>query len=757
VPASLRRIGVLTVLAIAAGIARPGTPPARTKTPATPAKTSKAAKTATASSVTSQKIPDLWSLQPVVRPQIPGEGTASRNPIDAFIAAKQREKGLSPVGPADKLTLLRRVYLDLIGIPPTPAEQDAFLQDESPDAYEKVVDKLLSSEQHGVRYARHWLDVLRYADADERMYAAPGIHLWRDWVIYALNTDMPYDQFVRTQLTGLRSTERTQISNIGYRSPVEPRPEDMFARGLLARGAVVRDNKDTQELPIVAVETVSTAFMGLTVGCAKCHDHMYDPITQRDFYRMKALFDPLVVKKITLASPADIMARARSTDESEARRAAIEGPLNALIAPYKQKLYEERVAMVPPEVQAIVRKPEKERTPAEQKIADDYFPVLRIDAGPIREILTPEDRKKYEELQQKLNQAGGRPGGRRGGGDLAAFWTVEVDGRREVQPSYILTSGDPERPEKEKPVEPGWPFAPQKIDFREGRIEAFSDWLTAPENPLFARVAMNRLWQWHFGEGLHKTSSDFGVLGGTPSNQRLLDWLAAEFVARKFSMKQMHKLIVTSETYRRASTGDPATMSANARIDPANAYLSTYPLRRLEAEAVWDSILWAANDLDLTVGGPSFDLPRPDEGRRGGFAARSAPASNARTNRRGTYIVRGFSTSRDIVPNFLQSFDVEDGRLPCPLRTQTVTAPQALFLMNSDEVEKASGKLAARLQKETAGDISAAIGLGYKITLGRSPSASEKDYASTYVENDPTRLKGLAWLLFNLDEFIYVQ
>src|SRR3954452_17083691 len=196
---------------------------------------------------------DLWVLKPVVRPQVPTGVAKSANPIDAFIAAELKKKGLRSVGPADKRTLLRRVYLDLIGIPPSPAEQDAFLADQSPDAYEKVVDRLLASEQHGVRYARHWLDVLRYADVDERMIAAPGIHHWRDWVIRALNTDLPYDQFVRAQLTGYRSTTRTQMSATGYRSRSEPRPDDLFALGFLARGAVLRDGKDAQELPISAV------------------------------------------------------------------------------------------------------------------------------------------------------------------------------------------------------------------------------------------------------------------------------------------------------------------------------------------------------------------------------------------------------------------------------------------------------------------------------------------------------------------------
>jgi hypothetical protein len=700
---------------------------------------------------------DLWVLKPLVRPAVPAGAGKSTNPIDAFIAAEYTKKGLRPARAADKLTLLRRVFLDLIGIPPSPAEQDAFLKDESPDAYEKVVDKLLANEQYGVRYARHWLDVLRYADADERMTAAGGIHYWRDWVIYALNSDIPFDQFVRAQLTGYRTTERTQMAAVGVRSKLEPRPDDMFALGFLARGDVVRDGKNTQEMPIMAVETISTAFMGLTVGCAKCHDHMYDPISQRDFYSMKALFDPLVIKKVTLANPAEVMAQSKALDEAQKRRAAAQAPLDALVAPYKQKLYEDRVTMLPADVQAVIRKPEKERTVPEQKIADDYFPVLRIDADKIQEIMPPEVLKKYKELQAQVNQTGGAGGGRRGGGGLPAFWTVEWDRARELGKSYILTSGDPERPEKNKPVEPGWPFAPARIDFREGRIETFSDWLTAPENPLFARVAVNRFWQWHFGEGLQKNSSDFGMLGGTPSHPQLLDWLASEMVARKFSSKEMHRLMVTSETYKLASNGDPATLGANLKADPQDTYLWHYRVQRLEAEPVWDSILSAAGNLDLTVGGPSFSIGGGGGRRGGGGGGRGMAAGPTATNRRGAYMTRGFSTNSEVTPNFLQVFDVDDGRAPCPVRTQTVTAPQGLFLMNSDEIENASAKLAERLRKESGGDLKAAVDLGYRLTLGRPPSPAENDKALTYVENDPARLKGFAWLLYNLDEFIYVR
>jgi Protein of unknown function (DUF1553)/Protein of unknown function (DUF1549) len=696
---------------------------------------------------------DLWVLKPVVRPATPAGMTKSTNPIDAFIAAEYRKKGLKPVGPAHKGTLLRRVYLDLIGIPPTPAEQDAFLNDESPDAYEKVVDSLLANEQHGVRYARHWLDVLRYADADERMTAAAGIHYWRDWVIYALNSDMPYDQFVRAQLTGYRTTERTQMSATGVRSKVEPRPDDMFALGFLARGDVVRDGKNTQEMPIMAVETVSTAFMGMTVGCAKCHDHMYDPISQHDFYAMKALFDPLVIRKVTLAGPAEILAQSKELDAAQKRRAAAQAPLDALIAPYRQKLYEDRVAMLPVEVRAIVLKPEKDRTAPEQKIADDYFPVLRIDGDKIQEIMPPDVVKKYKELQAQVNQAAG--GGRSGrGAALPAFWTVEWDRSREMEKSYILTSGEPDRPEKDKPVEPGWPFAPAKRDFREGRIETFSDWLTAPENPMFARVAVNRLWQWHFGEGLQKNPSDYGTLGGMPSNRALLDWLAAEFVARHFSMKEMHRLMVTSDTYKLASEADPVAMAADIKADASNTFLWHYRVQRLEAEPVWDSILSAAGTLDLSVGGPSFSIG--NTGARRGAGGRGNGTAAA-ANRRGIYMTRGFSTNSDVTPTFLQVFDVDDGRAPCPLRTQTVTAPQGLFMMNSEEIESASTKLAERLQKESGGDLKNAVDLGYRLTLGRPPSATEADRSLSYIQDDPARLKGFAWLLYNLDEFIYVR
>ena len=635
------------------------------------------------------------------------------------------------MGPADRLAWLRRVTFDLVGLPPSVEEQENFLGDESVESVDKVVERLLASQQHGVQYGRHWLDVLRYTDQDENMPAAPGIHLWRDWVISALNQDLPYDEFVRAQICGNRAAKRRIISALGFVTAVEPRPEDLFALGFLARGATSTANTD-QQLAMSAVETISSAFLGMTVGCAKCHDHFYDPIAQTDYYSMKALFDPLVLRRVELATVQEVFAQGRAVEQHEARRGVLSEKMRQFIAPYHDRLYQERLALLPDEVQAAIRKPEKERTVREQKVADDYYPVLRIDPPKIKEVMPAEEVKQYEEYLKQINEL--KPPQ-----PLPAFWTVEEDARRAGETNYVLTTGDPTRPIQSQPVQPGYPFAQEKPEFREGRRETFADWLTAPENPLFARVAVNRIWQWHFGDGLHRASSDFGMLGGVPVHAKLLDWLAAEFIAHKYSMKWLHRLIVTSETYRRASAGPADRERANSRIDPDNRLLWKFPLRRLEAEPIRDALLVVAGKLDLSVGGKSFE-----DGTAG-------------ANRRAAYMARGYLANTNAMPDYLQTFDAEDGRMSCPRRNQTVTAPQALFMMNNELVEDASGRFAERLKKESGGDVPTAITLGFRIALGRPPSSGELAKALDYVQRDPARIKGLAWLLLNMDEFLYVR
>ena len=704
--------------------------------------------------VTAAKGLSWWSLQPVQRPAVPGGELGKDNPIDRFLSVS---RGVQPKPPADRLTLLRRVHLDLTGIPPTPAEQEAFLADPSPDAYRKVVDRLLADEQHAVRYARHWLDVLRYADADERMTAAPGIHLWRDWVIRALHEDLPYDQFVQVQLTGRRSNERTQMSATGHRSQREPRPGDVFALGFLSRGA----GSDPQELAMNAVDTISSTFLGMTVACAKCHDHMFDPVSQTDYYSMKALFDPLVLRKMTLASAGDLMAAGKAQAELERQRAPLERERDALLEPIRRTLYDARVAMLPPDIQTVIRKPERTRSVEEQKIADDYFPILRIDGDKIDEVLTEDLRKKDRDLRRQIDDLT-QAIRRTNAPVIPVFHAVEADPDRAREQRYILTSADPSRSETNRPVRPGWPFVRGAIDFREGRVEAFADWLTSPDNPLFARVAVNRLWQWHFGEGLHRQPSDFGHQAGKPTQPELLDWLASEFARSGFSLRHIHRIIVTSATYQRASESEGAlkpgsTEAANHQHDPDNRQLWRHPVRRLEAEAVWDSVHRAAGLLDVQVGGPSFEPgERSGTGKSTPSAATATAAATGTKRRRGAYMTRGFSTSREATPDFLRTFDAEDGRDPCPMRTRTVTAPQALFLMNSPEVERAADALAGRLRAEAGNDLPRAVDLAYRLVLSRPPEAKERERSLTYLENDSQRLSRFAWLLFNLDEFIHV-
>jgi hypothetical protein len=692
--------------------------------------------------------PKLWSLQPVVRPDPP---SATRNPVDAFLAAKHAELGLHPNGPADKATLLRRVYFDLVGLPPPPAEQERFLADSAPDAYEKLVDRLLGDSQHGVRWARHWLDVLRYADLDgldgSVMPAAPGIHRWRDWVINALNRDMPYDQFVRAQILGNRHGGYTSLSATGRRSRGEANPQDQFALGFLARAAITRSDRD-QDIAFAAVETVSSAFLGMTVACAKCHDHRFDPIRQSDYYGMKALFDPLVLRRVVTATPAEIDANGEALEAYRRAKEPIDDAVEKLIEPYQKRLFDERVGMLPPDVQAIYRKPERQRTVAEQKIHDDYFPVVRIDPPKLKEIMPADTIARYDELLRKQRSVRRPP-------DLPAHYIVEEDATRAAKPAYILTSGDPARPEKDKPVKPGFPLQPEGIDFRDGRREGFVDWLTDPSNPLFARVAVNRIWQWHFGEGLHKSTSDFGTLGGKPSNPKLLDFLAAEFVARGYGMKWLHRLILTSDAYRMDSRPDPRHTESNSRIDAANTHLWRFRLKRLEAEPLWDAILASSGDLDTSVGGKSFQARIPDS-QQAIFLPRDGTFETT-TNRRGIYMARGYIPSTEVMSNFLLTFDVDDGRTPCPVRSQAVTAPQALFTMNSGMLEKATDKLAARVRTASQGDLRAAINLAYRETIGRAPANDELDRALSHVAGDAARLKSLAWMLYNLDEFLFVR
>ncbi|MCA9171610.1 MAG: DUF1553 domain-containing protein, partial [Planctomycetales bacterium] len=567
--------------------------------------------------------------------------------------------------------------------------------------------------------------------------AASQLYLWRDWVTAALNQGIPYDDFVRAQITGQRDSERTSMTATGQRRPKSLRVDDTFALGFLARGATTRANSD-ESIGIAAVETISSAFMGMTVGCAKCHDHFYDPIEQRDFYAMKSLFDSLVLEPVNLATAQQMLEYGEQLAEHERAKQQLEADLNRLVEPYHTRLYDERVNMLPPDVQAVIRKPAKQRSRAEQQIADDYYPILRIDSPKLKEIMPPDVIEKYDAQRRRIDAL-------KGPATLPVFLTVREDEFLKQRPRYILNSGDAARPETDRPVDAGFPFCdlPAEELFADGLREGFVDWLTSPANPLFARVAVNRMWQWHFGIGLQANTSDFGYMGGEPTHPELLDWLAAEFVAHDYDMKWLHRCIVTSAAYRRASAGDDVG-TENLQRDPTNETLWRFPLQRLDAETVWDTLHAAAGDLDLAIGGPSFQPNDSDDFR-------------ATPKRRGAYLLRGFQSSREVTPEFLRVFDVEDGRLPCPVRQQSVTAPQSLLLLNARIVTDAAEKLSQRCMSNNSDELAQAVTQAYAYVLGRAPTSAELNAALEFLNGDANQFTPFCLVLFNLDEFLYVR
>ena len=675
---------------------------------------------------------DLWALESLRLPDR-GEPEDGSNLIDTVLDLEQRRQGIAAYPPADRLTWLRRVSFDLVGLAPTIMEQEAFLEDRSESAYETVVDRLLADSQHGVRYARHWLDLLRYADVDERMPAGTNLYLWRDWVIRALNRNLPYDAFVRTQISGLEVRERTSINALGYRSQRQPRLDNMFALGYLARGATSKGNGD-HALAMAAVETTASAFLGMTVACAKCHDHFYDPISQEDYYRMKALFDPLILRDVPLATVPQIVQYGQDLRTYEQRKKHVDEAVASIEAPYRERLYEERVQMLTAEIQSIIRKTSSERTPEEQKIADDYFPVLRIDVGKIREVMPKDVVVKYDAVREQLK-------GLKRPRALPSFLTVEEDPKRREVVRYVLNSGEASRPETERVVKPGFLFEPEGTEFNEGLRETFVDWLTDKENLLFGRVVVNRIWQWHFGKGLHEKANDFGSVPAEPRLRSLLDGLVDEFLEHDFDMKWLHKRIVLSAAYRRASAFEGEGYLSTRDLDPGNEYYWRFPLRRLEAEPIHDSLLALADRLDLSEGGPSYDVDEESDGPQ----------------RRGVYLKRGFRSQENRLPVFLQAFDARDGRESCDRREQTVTAPQALWFMNNSLVHKSASAFAERLDELSRGELLQGIEIGFRMALGRRATASEIQMALTFMEPHPNSFDKLAWMLVNLDEFIYIR
>ncbi|MEO8659413.1 MAG: DUF1549 and DUF1553 domain-containing protein [Bryobacteraceae bacterium] len=642
-----------------------------------------------------------WAIQAVVKPAVPAvkDAAAVRNPIDAFVLAKLQEKGLSLSPEANKRVLLRRVSVDLIGLPPTPEEAQDFLADNSPQAYEKVVDRLLASPRYGERWARHWLDVARYADsegfkADE---TRPNIWRYRDYVIRALNEDKPYDRFVKEQLAGdeLYPGDRDAIIATGFNRHF---PDESNAANIMNR---------RQELLNDITDTVGVAFLGVTVGCARCHDHKFDPILQKDYYRLQAFFANTRIEDDLIVDPPGEQEKwKRQNAEWEAQTASIRASINALIKHAYDAFYAERLARFPEEIQATIKMTAAERTPYQWQMYRKAIPQVTFTEEEIAGKLHDQEDARYQELKQQLAAFdASKPA-------PLAMAQVMVDDSAQSPPTYVLRGGAWDAPLDA--VEPGFfsildakpaPVAKPAANNSTGRRSALAQWIASPSNPLTARVAVNRIWHYHFGHGIVGTPGDFGATGDRPTHPELLNWLAATFVEQGWSQKKLHRMIVLSKTYRQASNASESALEA----DPDDKLLSRFPRRRLEGEVIRDSALAVSGLLNFKEGGPGVFPPRPMD--KSSYRTWKANEDPAEANRRSVYV---FVRRNARYPLF-EAFDMPDTHESCSRRQQTVSVTQTLNLLNDQMVLDWAKAFAQRVRNDAGMPATAQIERSFRL------------------------------------------
>jgi mono/diheme cytochrome c family protein len=611
---------------------------------------------------------DWWAFQPVKRVAPPPTEDAAwvRNPIDAFILARLEKEHLKPSPAASKETLLRRVSLDLTGLLPSPGEIRDFLADTRSDAYERSVDRLLASPHYGERWGRHWLDVARYADSDGYTIDAPRqIWKYRDWVINALNHDMPFDQFAIEQIAGdmLPNPTVDQLIATGFHRNTPSNYE----------GGIDFEQYRVEAV-VDRVSTTGAAFLGLTLGCARCHDHKFDPVSQKEFYQVLAYFNN--VDEIT----------------SEAERYDFNRPILKVPSPEelaRKTAFDAQWASLSKELVTYVRElAARPRKPGDEDPSKDPGLIERV--------------RNLRELRRRE----------------PAFTTTLV--MRELpQPreSYVHLAGDFAR--KGVTVKPAIPAVlPQLPADANTRLD-FAKWLVDPQNPLTSRVTVNRIWQAYFGKGIVETESDFGKQGAGPSHPELLDWLASEFIRQKWSQKAIHRLIVTSTTYRQASTRRPETEA----VDPFNKLLARQNRLRLEGEIIRDSALAASGLLTATVGGPSVYPPIPEGAMSVTQVSGAWPtAMGPDRYRRGLYT---FFRRSAAYPG-LAVFDAPDATSACTRRTRSNTPLQALTTLNDETFLEFAEGLAGRVLKEAPPDNKERIRYAFTLALGRAPRPDEE-------------------------------
>lgn len=692
--------------------------------------------------------PQHWSFVPPRRPPLPSvrEQGWARNPIDRFVLAALEENGLKPAPEADRATLARRLSFDLTGLPPRPEIAEAFADDARPDAYDRFVDRLLTCPQYGERWGQHWLDLARYADTDgfEFDQTRPNAWRYRDWVVSALNRDLPYNAFVRLQMAGdeLAPNDPSAFIATGFHR-CYPDMVDLNDQGLRRQNAL-NDITDTTGL----------AFLGLTIGCARCHDHKFDPLPQTDYFQLQAFFTPARFRDdYPIASSAERAAYESRRTRWKTAVAALQAKLIRLEAPARAALAPGDPPGLKDDVAAALHKPDDERTPSEVRLVFDALAKdRRVKTQALEQALGASAAAERRDLLRRLTEwkgaAPAAPPQARG---------VDEPGA-EAPPTYLLRRG--EFGAKGPEVFPAFPAvlrasatdAPAIRPTRRstGRRRALGEWLTRPDHPLTARVTVNRLWQHHFGRGIVATPSDFGTMGEEPSHPELLDWLATELVAQRWSLKAMHRLMVTSATYRQSSRVDPAALEA----DPANTLLWRHARQRLDGEALRDALLAVSGRLNPALGGPPVFPELPAELTRlsnKGAVWPVSPRAEDR-DRRSLYVF----VRRNLRYPFFEAFDRPDTNASCPRRAVTTIAPQALTLLNSTLANEAARGLAKRVEYEAGPQHDAQINRAYRLAFGRSANPSERRLAVAHLQRGGA-LRHLCLALLNANEFVYVD
>lgn len=671
----------------------------------------------------------FWAFQPPKPVAIPHTSEAVRNPVDAFVLQKLEQKGLRFSPAADPSTLVRRVCLDLTGLPPSPEELAAFLSDPDPAAYEKLLDRLLASPRYGERWARHWLDLAGYADSEgkrEQDELRPDAYRYRDYVIRSFNSDKPYDRFLLEQIAGDELADYAAATEI-----TEALSDNLVATGFLRMAPDSTVAQITAFVPdrldVIgdAIEVLGSGVMGLTVGCARCHSHKFDPIPQRDYYRLAAALKGAYDEHDWL-TPNDrrlpfVPTQERRQWETHEKRLTAEieslkALLNERASKLKQAYFRERLLLLPSFVQGAVRQAletgARERSDIQKFLAGKFEKVLRLDDNELKKI-DAAFKKTADEVQSQIAALGQQ---RQPEPKIRALWD-----RGEPSPTYMLSRGNYLTPGR--PVGPGglsiltpttapfdirppWPGAKKT-----GRRLALAKWLTHPEHPLTARVMVNRIWKHHFENGLVRSTGNFGRMGTPPTHPELLDWLARAFVRDGWSLKALHRVIMTSHTYRQSSV----VTAAPQRLDPDNDLLARFPLKRMDAEVLADTILRVSGVLDETPFGP----PGKVQVRADGLVS---PAGTVKGWRRSIYVQQ----RRKEIPSILEAFDLPQMNPHCLTRPNSVVATQALHLMNNALIQRWAESFAQRVVREVGRDPSEQIRRLYLIALSRPPTTEEE-------------------------------